>query len=177
MNYRTEPIYLCHVHGLAIIISIFSITNTFRNVPYYWCSRYSRNLPSLLGSATILWQFWKMKYWSEPLYDILYSQSSTHSGSSTSFSFRNVTPDDTKPYIMRVVVKPSTAESMRSTIKRQIWIPGMELRIVQALCACMHIMWNVDINEVAINLATLACSHTGMQNRWYSFYLGNCCQE
>ena len=57
-----------------------------------------------------------------------YSQSSTHPGSSTSFSFRNVTPDDTKPYIMRVVVKPSTAESMRSTIKRRIWIPGMRLR-------------------------------------------------
>ena len=54
-------------------------------------------------------------------------------GSSTSFSFRNVTPDDTKPYIMRVVVKSNTAENMKSTIKRRIWIPGMKLRIVQAL--------------------------------------------
>ena len=75
------------------------------------------------------------------MYEIFYSQSSTYSGSSTSFSFRNVTPDDTKPYIMRVVVKPSTAESMRSTIKRQIWIPGMQL-IVQALCACMQVWIN-----------------------------------
>ena len=69
-----------------------------------------------------------------------------------------MTPDDTKPYIMRVDVKPSTAESMRSTIKRQIWIPGIKLRIVQALCACMQ----ADISAVEINLAPLACSHTSL---------------
>ena len=49
-------------------------------------------------------------------------------GSSTSFSFTNVAPDDTKPYIMRVVVIPSTAGSTKTTIRRQIWIPGKKLR-------------------------------------------------
>ena len=37
-------------------------------------------------------------------------------------------PDDTKPYIMRVVVIPSTAGSAKTTIRRQIWIPGKKLR-------------------------------------------------
>ena len=60
---------------------------------------------------------------------ILYSQYSTL-GSSTSFSFTNLTPDDNTPYVMRVVVRPSAPGSMKTTIRRQIWIPGMKLRIV-----------------------------------------------
>ena len=102
----------------------------------------------------------------------------THSGSSTSFSFRNVTPDDTKPYIMRVVVKPSTAESMRSTIKRQIWIPGMRLRIVQALCLyvgvenhvkCGHLCSGDEFSPTSMTLKPHIHCFIGMQDRWHSF--------
>ena len=42
-----------------------------------------------------------------------------------------MTPDDTKPYIMHVVVKPNTADSMKTAIKRKIWIPGMKLSTIQ----------------------------------------------
>ena len=100
---------------LAIIIS---------NIQYYYssCSRYRLTFSVISGITTILLAIMGF----EPLN---FTFSIIHTGSSTSFSFRNVTPDDTKPYIMRVVVKPNTAESMRSTIKRRIWIPGMKLRI------------------------------------------------
>ena len=172
MSTPNPHLCICPVQKQAVELAMCTITGAVGTVTTFRV---------ISGCITISWQFWNMRYRSESLYEIFfYSQSSTNSGSSTSFSFRNVTPDDTKPYIMRVVVKPSTAESMRSTIKRRIWIPGMKLRIVQALCAGMQIMWNVDSNTVEIILATLACSHTGMQYRWYIPYLGiycNCCKK
>ena len=58
-------------------------------------------------------------------------------GSSTSFSFTNVAPDDTFPYIMRVVVMPDTAGSMKTTVRRQIWIPGKKLRMQSKNCGLL----------------------------------------
>ena len=87
---------------------------------------------------------------------LLYSSYST-TGSSTSFSFTNLAPDDNTPYVTRVVVHRDTVTSVRTTIRRQIWIPdtwqiwipGIKLMIVQAL---LHVCMSLDRKENRVKL-------------------------
>ena len=53
-----------------------------------------------------------------------------HLGSSTSFIFRNVTPDDNKYYVLRVVAKfDDNNGRMRSVLRRRFWMPGENTRV------------------------------------------------
>ena len=50
---------------------------------------------------------------------------------------------------MRVVVHHDTVTSVRTTIRRQIWIPGIKLMIVQAL---LHVCMSLDRKENRVKL-------------------------